>query len=223
MLSRRGRLPAVCLCLVALATLPGCVRVLAITAKVVMGDPKIKSVFEQRTGMELQRGEKTVAIVLDAPHRVAYDFDTLLADLQDDLLHRMQRNGINVLDPDVVTDALEDAGGRFSARELAERLDVDVIFHVQIEAFTDSRSGNPNLLQSHAQGIVTGYDVRGEFEASDRHVVEVYEESFHSVFPSGHPLAAEQTPRRKFLQQSYGELADEIGRQFYDVTTGELY
>ncbi|MCA9055689.1 MAG: hypothetical protein KDA75_17740 [Planctomycetaceae bacterium] len=209
--------------LVVLSSLTGCVRVLAIGAKVLIGDPKMESTFQQRTGIELQDGEHKVAVVIDAPHRVAYDFDTLVPDLQERLLQQMRRNGIEVVDPDEVTSVLENAGGDFSPTHLAQKIDADCILHVQIEAFTDAQSGNPSLLQSHSHGVVTGYEVRGEFGAAGRHVVEVYEESFQSSYPSGHPLAAEQTPRLKFQQRCINDLADEIGRQCYDVTTAELY
>lgn len=204
--------------------LPGCINALAMGAKVFMGDPKTKSGFEIQTGIELQKGEHTLALVIDAPHRVTDDFDTLIVDLQDEVIHQLRRHGVNVANPDEVTRALERApGGRFSAAHLAKSLDVDCILHVQIEQFTDSRSGNRSLLQSHSQGLVRGFEVRGEFAAPDRHVVEVYEESFHTLYPGGHPLPAEQTPRRTFLQKSIREMANAIGRQCYDVTTADLF
>ncbi len=203
--------------------LPGCVRVLAIGAKVILGDPSVKSIFEQRTGLALQKGQHEVALVIDIPHLVADDFGTLAVDLQDEMIMRLRRQGITVADPDEVARALEKGGRKFSATLLAQQLDVDCIVHVQVEKFTDSQSGNPSLLQCHAQGMVRGYEVRGERGSPGRHVVEVYEQSFLSTYPNGHPLAADQTPRRKFLQNSTRKVAEEVSRQFYDVPTSELF
>lgn len=220
---RLARCLAGVLALAVLLTLPGCVRVLVMGAKVFAGDPEQKSAFEQRTSVDLQDSQTKVAIVVDVPHVVADGFDSLAFDLQDELVLRLQRHKIQVANPDEVVRVLEAGPQAFSAAHLAQRLDVSCIIHVQVEQFTDRAAGSSSLLQCRAQGLITAYGVRGTFGAADRHAIAVFEEPFLTTYPSGHPLPAEQVPRKKFLQASIRQTADDIGRQFYDVRTSDLF
>jgi hypothetical protein len=209
--------------LLGLLTLPGCVRVLALGAKVFAGDPSVRSPFALQTGMDLQSGDQKVALVVDVPHAVSDDFASLATDLQEELILRMRRHNLALADTDAVTEALESGGRDFSATRIAKALDVDCILHIHVEKFSDALSGGSDLLQSHASGIVTAYKVDGEFGDPKRHAIEVFQQPFQSTYPTGHPFPAEQVPRRKFVQNSIRKTADAIGRQFYDVETRELF
>jgi hypothetical protein len=209
--------------LAGMVMLSGCVRVLAIGAKVFLGDPAEQSLFERQTGMELQSGEHEVALVVDVPHLVSDEFGSLAIDLHDEIAQRLRKHGIVLADPDAVVRSLEAGGRDFSANRLARDIDADCIVHVQVEAYTDTRTGNASLLQSESRGLVTAYEIRGEYGSADRHAVSVYEQPFESTYPSGHPLTAEQTPRKKFILSSVRDIADDVGRHFYDVPTRDLY
>lgn len=211
------------LCLCGALLLPGCVRVFAIGAKVFMGDPKVTSTFEQRQHVELQKGKDRVAVVIDAPHQLTDEYDTLLSDLQVELHYQLRRHGVDAIDPSEVDQALEATGGGFAPTRLGEALDAAYIMHVQVQRFTTSATGDPNLLQCRSSGVVQGYAVRGTQGEADRHVVKVYEEPFQTGSEAGHPVPADQTSRREFLQQSIRELTQSIGRHMYDVPTSSLY
>ena len=208
--------------LVWLLLAPGCINVLAMGAKVFLGDPKVPAPFRERTGIDLEKGDRTVALVVDSPFSVSQEFDTLVVDLQDELLRRFKRRGVPVAAVDDVGQALDAAGADFNPAAIAQQLDVDVIIHVQIERLTDVENGNPSLFHGQAQGLVRGYEVRGRRGAPDRQVVEVYEESFNTTYPPSHPVPADQVTHRVFLQGFVRQLAADIGRQFYDVYTREL-
>jgi len=71
--------------------------------------------------------------------------------------------------------------------------------------------------------VVRGYEVRGERGTPQRQVVAIYEESFTADYPHGHPLPSDQTTQRVFFQGFVREMAHQIGHQFYDVYTRELF
>lgn len=202
---------------------PGCINVLAMGAKVFLGDPKVPATFKERTGIDLEKGQHTVALVVDAPYSLSREFDTLLIDLQDELLRRLKRKGVPVARVDDVGEALDASGGDFNPAAIARALDVDVIVHVQMEQFTDIEDGNPSLFRGHAQGLVRGFKVTGKLGESNRAVIEVYEEGFSTSYPSGHPIPADQVTHRVFTQGFVRELSHQIGRQFYDVYTRDLF
>ena len=204
-------------------SLPGCINVLAMGAKVIMGDPRVPAPFKARTGIDLEEGKHTVALVVDAPFAVAERFDTLLVDVQDEVLRLLKRHDIPVASIDDIDQVLDAAGGNFSAAAIAAKLDVDVVVHVQIERITDTEQGSPSLFHGRAQGLVRGFVVRGERGTESRAVVEVYEEGFTADYPRGHPVPADQTTQRVFRQGFSREVADAIGRQFYDVYTRDLF
>jgi hypothetical protein len=221
--TRLRRPVAVALCLAIALASSGCVRVLAIGAKVFHGDPRIISTLERKTQVELQAGEHAVALVVEAPHHVDDAYPELVHEVQTELHRLMRRHGIHVLDMAAVDGAIENCNGVFEPTRLARDLDVDYIIHAEISAFTDVESSQSNLLYCRAQGQVQAYEVRGATADADRLAVARMEESFHTSYPQGHPLPADQTPRREFQRTCARQVAASIGRHTYDVLTSELY
>ncbi|MFV0443607.1 MAG: hypothetical protein ACK5Q5_08550 [Planctomycetaceae bacterium] len=211
-------------CLIGIGlSLAGCVRALALGSKVLMGDPKTVSTFEQRTQVELQSGEFAVAVVVDAPHQILDEYDRIVDDVQRELLHQMGRHGVKVVPSAEVHSAIEDAGGIFVPQQLAQKIDADYIMHVQLHAFTDHLGGSPNLLQCQANGLVVGYEVRRGIDGETSVVVSRYEEPFRTLYPTGHPEPADQISSGVFLQECTREIAKSIGMHMYDMPTAELY
>lgn len=205
------------------AVCPGCINIFAMTAKVFMGDPKIVSTFERRTNLKLQDGSRKLAIVIDAPYGAYQDDDSIDRDIQERLEQRLRREGIRVINDAEVERALERSGGTFSAAAIAKVTEVDVIAHIRIETLSQRENGDPNLYRGQAQGLVTCYEVRGERDTPGRHVVQIYEEPFQVGYPSVHPVPTDQTPIRNLRRGFINRLAEEIGRQFYDVTTSDTF
>lgn len=202
---------------------PGCINIFAMTAKVFMGDPKIVSTFESRTGLKLQDGSRKLAVVIDAPYGPNQDDDAIDRDVQERLEQRLRREGLHVVNDAEVERALERSGGTFSAAAIAKAVDVDVIAYVRIESISQRENGDPNLYRGQAQGLVTCYEVRGERDTPGRHVVQVYEEPFHVGYPAVHPVPTDQSPVRNLRRGFINRLAEDIGRQFYDVTTSDTF
>jgi hypothetical protein len=206
---------------VMLLLLPGCINIFAMTAKLVKGEPEIPSAFQRQTGESLQKGEKTVALVCDAPQAILDEYDSLAVDLQEELLRRMRLRGMEIADMNRVMSALEGTGGGFSPAAIANDLDVAYIIHVQLEGYSDVEPGSANMYRGRAQGLVRAFRVQGEPNTPQRRIVEVFQNDFNIEYPATHPVPADQTGKRTFQHDFLDRLADEIGRRFYDVTVAE--
>ncbi|MEZ6066781.1 MAG: hypothetical protein R3B90_13990 [Planctomycetaceae bacterium] len=216
-----------CLGTVLLATAPltltGCINAVAMTYKVLKGDPVTPAAYKVRNGVELTDGKQIVAVVVDAPYSALNIHDSLVVDLQDEMLRRFRLEGIATADVDEVSRQLEDRGGQFDPTAIAQNMDVDLIVHVQVERFSDTEPGGGNFYRGRAESMVRAFEVRGERGSSDRHVVETFQQDVLTLHPETYPLPADQTPRRVFMQKFVNRMGGDIAQQFYDVTTSQLF
>jgi hypothetical protein len=219
---RAARLAGVCV-LCAMLPLAGCVNVLTMTLKTLKGDPITPAAYGVRNNVDLTEGNHTVAVIVDAPYSALNLHDNLTFDLQDGILRRFRKHDIVTADADEVSKQLEDRGGHFDPTAIAQNLDVDLIIHVQVETLTDTEEGTDDFYRGRGQVLVRAFEVRGEFGASDRHVVETFQQDVLTIHPSTYPLPADQTPRPVFLQKFVDQMADDIAHMFYDVPTASLF
>jgi hypothetical protein len=212
---------ALALCLIG----SGCINVGAMTAKVLMGNPKATSAFEQRTGISLKKEQLKVAVVCTAPSSVVAEFDGLEYDVQEEVTRRMRFRELNVASDDEVTDALNRTNGRFDKDTLATALaDVNYILHVDVERFTHTEDGNPELYRSHTAGVVYAYEVLADQETAGRpRAIKVFFKEFDTRYPATQPILADNMSARVFQQKCVDDLAELVGRMFYDVETAELF
>ncbi|MCA8998726.1 MAG: hypothetical protein KDA80_17125 [Planctomycetaceae bacterium] len=212
-------------CLWSAVCLPhqGCINALVMAGKVMLGDPMQTSAFEMATGINLKKDEKTVLVHCTSPSLLTDEFGSLNGDIQVELLRRMKRQGINTLSPDKVSEVLDHYGGTFDPKLLVRELDepVDYIMHIQLETFSYESPESPDLYHGNASGTVTGYEVRGE--GDDKHVVQVFDQSFTVVYPTTHPVPRDRTPEKVFFRRFVDRVTDTLGTSFYDVRTAELF
>lgn len=211
--------------LLACASLSGCINSAVMIGKVLGGDPQVKSEFEQRTGISMVKEKSKVAVVCTAPSIVTSDFDTLESDLQEEVTRRMRIRKMNVASDDDVISAMNSTAGRFDQDALAAALDdVDYIIHIEVESFTHTEDGTPNLYRGRSSGIIYAYEVdRGPDAVGGPRARKVFYQEFKTEYPkSQQPVLAEQMAVRVFKQRCVDQLADVIGRTFYDVTTFEM-
>lgn len=203
----------------------GCINSGVMFGKMFWGDPQIKSEFEQRTGISLLKDERKVAVICTAPSFVTDEFDSLQYDVQEEVTRRMRIRKLLVASDDDVISALNGTGGRFDQDALAAALDdVDYIIHVDIESFTHTEDGATKLYRGRSNGIIYAYEVdRGPDAVGGPRARKVFYQEFKTEYPkSQQPIPAEQIAVRVFKQRCVDQLADVIGRTFYDVTTFEM-
>lgn len=211
--------------LLACVSLSGCINSAVMIGKVLVGDPQVKSEFEQRTGISMVKEKSKVAVICTAPSVVTSEFDTLQSDLQEEVTRRMRIRKMNVASDDDVITAMNSTGGRFDQDALAADLeDVDYIIHVEVESFSHTDDGTSKLYRGRASGIVYAYEVdRGPDAVGGPRARKVFYQEFKTEYPkSQQPIPAEQMSARVFKQRCVDQLADVIGRTFYDVTTFEM-
>lgn len=222
-LSRRACIGVVLLCIGAPAS--GCINAGVMFGKVLFGDPQVKSEFEQRTHFSLVESKKRVAVVCTAPASVNSSFDSLEYDLQEEVTRRMKIHELNVATDNEVVSAMNRTSGRFDPDALASALDdVDYIIHVDIARFTHTEENNPKLYRGHADGIMYAYEInRGEDAVGSPRAIKVFYQEFKTEYPKSRPVPAEEMAERVFQQRCVDQLADLVGRTFYDVNTSEIF
>lgn len=201
----------------------GCMKVMAITGKVLFGDPVSTSMFEQRTTVRLKDGH-TVGLICTAPLTIADDFDGVHLDVQEEVIRRMRVHGLDVLHSDRLIDAMDSAGGRFNERAIAEAVpEMEYLLHVELTKFTIYEELSPTLYRGRAEGTVSGYQVHRSGETGVVETIPVFDHDFSIEYPSSHPISTDQMSKSTFVSRCVDEMSDQIGRMFYDVPTSELF
>jgi hypothetical protein len=208
-----------CACL-----LSGCINAGVMMGKMFFGDPKMTSIFEQRTGVSLEETQKNVAVVCTAPASISGSFDTLQHDLQEEVSRRMQMRKLNVARSDEVINALESSGGAFDREALAAALpDADYIVHIDVERCTQTEDASPDLYRGRANGVMYIYEVDRSAESSSPRVLQLFYQDFNSQYPSSQPIMSDQMSPRMFQSKFVDELAVTLARTFYDIHASEAF
>lgn len=201
----------------------GCINVGVMFGKVFFGDPKMISVFEQRTGVSLHKSEKRVAVACTAPAAVSARFDTLAHDLQEEVARRMLTQQLNVARSDEVINALETSGGKFDADAIAHAMaDVDYIVHIDVERCTQTEDASPDLYRGRANGLVYVYEVdRSPSRSTGTRALQIFYQEFHTEYPPAQPVMSDQMSPRVFQKRFIDSMSGTIARMFYDIHASE--
>lgn len=201
----------------------GCINVMAITGKVLFGDPVVTSTFEQQTEVCLAEGH-TVGLVCTAPASLTSEFDALHLDVQQSVIRRMRLHGLDVVDSNLMISALDSSGGRFSEQALADGVPgMDYLLHVELARFTTHEESSPALYRGRAHGTVVGYQVHRGGAAGAATPIPVFQQDFTVEYPSSYPISADQMSQSTFVRRCIDEISDVVGVMFYDVPTSELF
>jgi hypothetical protein len=210
-------------CCLALPAQTGCMRVMAITGKVLFGDPVTTSTFEQYTTVRLADGH-TVGLICTAPLSVVDEFDGVHLDVQEEVIRRMRVHGLDVLHSDRLIDAMDSAGGGFKEQAIAAAVpEMDYLLHIELTQFTIHEELSPTLYRGRARGTVAGYQVHRSEKTGAVETIPVFDQDFSIEYPSSHPVATDQMSQSAFVSRCVDEISDQIGRMFYDVPTADLF
>ncbi len=201
--------------LLCMHSLSGCAQ-MAVVGRIFYGEPKSKGFFEQMTGRSLKKEGARVAIVCTAPDVISSEYDMVSLDVQEELTRIMRRQEIEMVDSNEIANVLDKNGGVFDVQVIADGIDADYLFHVDIEHFSHLVPNSPRLYHGHSNGNVYGYELRKADENSDvKQAFQVFERQFDTVYPGKNPIPADQTPERVFRNRFIGHLSEEVGRMFY--------
>lgn len=205
------------------ASQAGCINVGVMTGRILFGDPKRTSVFEQRTGVSLEESQKKIAVVCTAPASLSNSFDTLQHDLQEEVTRRLLTRKLNAVRADDVVNALESTGGQFDRDAVAAALpDVDYIVHIDVERCTLTEDASPDMYRGRANGLMFVYEVDRSAEASAApRVLQVFYQEFNTQYPPAQPVMSDQMSARMFQSKFVDEFAVQLSRTFYDIHASE--
>ena len=184
------------------------------------GDPKITSVFEKRTRVNLVKDGKKIVVVCSTPEAIKTDLPSLNVDLLEGLTRRLKRHGIAVVKPDDVATWMDDNGGDWgSPTELAQQFDADYIVHVDLNQFDFQKENSPSLYQGRAMGDVVGYRV--ETVGQRKEAIEDFREVFTSVYPPLYPIETDRVMAKTFRKRFLDRVSGQLAQLFYDHRASE--
>jgi hypothetical protein len=206
--------------LVALACcgLSGC-SLLVMGQRMFFGDPMIKSEFTTFTHVDLTKGKHKLLIVCSAPEAVNADLSTLKLDLIDGVTRQLKREGVDVVDPDLVASWIDDHGGLpDDATELAQDFEVDYIAWIDVDRFTFVEENSVKLLRGRSQGVVRVFRV-SELDG-ERMATNVFSKEFTSLYPSHQPVSEVTISPDLFRREFTHRVCEELAHKFYSFRPG---
>lgn len=209
-----------------LVSATGCVRVMALAGKVILGDPRAVSKFEDRTGIKLQDEKPPIIIRCSAPLSVLDECESITGDVEASLIRQMKQKELNPVDLNRVVEAIDARGGHYDRQLLIEEIDdAKYLFEIRIEEYQTYEPNTPSMYHGVCRGTINGYQIMGGGQGDDagpRHTVQLFEQEFDVDYPNGHPMPKEQMSESIFRKKFVNELTKRLGNIFYDVTSKEL-
>ncbi|MCH2201050.1 MAG: hypothetical protein MK102_03705 [Fuerstiella sp.] len=203
------------LLLMAAVLLPGlCGCGLIITAgKMVMGESKSPSSFEQITGTNLVESKDRLLIICTAPHRVLVEFPSVQLELLDRISQNLERREIQVVSPDDVAAWYDDHGEWGDYSELAEHFGARYVVHLSLRTFSFLEPESTNLLRGRSEGTVKVYEIDSKGSIP---VFKTFERDLRVKFPEIHPVPRESGSDDVFVNKLINRLALQTSQLFHD-------
>ncbi len=206
----------------------GCVKVMVLAGKMILGDPKRVSKFETTTGVKLGEGENGVIIHCTAPLNVLAIAETLPGDVEGELIRRMKQKKMTIINSNRVVEALDSHGGRYDTQVLMHEIsDARFLFEIRIEQFSIREPHTPTMYHGRCAGTIVGYEFTGadagEKDPGPRRMTQVFEQEFDVNYPNAHPIPKDQISESSFRKKFVSDLTLRLGNMFYDVTSKELF
>ncbi len=206
-----------------ICSLTGCSLVL-MTGKMLFGNPKRKCAFSIARRVDLVKEKKKVLVICSVPESIKLEFPSLEIDLQDSVTRQLKRQEIQVVNPNKVTDWIQEHGSGPSdpsqlAGELAASFDPDYIIVIDLERITYTEENSPTMYQGHAEGNVLAFEV-SESDGK-KSALPVFSHEFQSVYPRFSPKSAHQISKRTFVKDYIKRVSLELAHLFYDHPMSE--
>ena len=202
-----------------LMTQPGC-SLMVMAGKALMGDPKIPSLFRQRTGIDLIEDEKTVLIVSTTPEFLRLKNSAVDRDITEGVYRRFRRKEIKCIDPGKVDNWLGRVGGFWEdPSEIAEEFETDYIIHFDLDSISYVEENSVGFYRGKAHGQVKVYAVREV--SGKRGAFLIFEHEYKTAYPNHYPISADNMSQRAFAEKFTKRISDELARLFYDYRSAE--
>ncbi len=202
-----------------MVTQPGC-SLMVMAGKALMGDPKVPSLFRQRTGIDLIEDEKTVLIVSTTPEFLRLKNSAVDRDITEGVYRRFRRKEIKCISPSKVDSWLGRVGGFWEdPSEIAEEFETDYIIHFDLDSISYVEENSVGFYRGKAHGQVKVYAVREV--GGKRGAFLIFEHEYKTAYPNHYPISADNMSQRAFAEKFTKRIADELARLFYDYRSTE--
>lgn len=201
----------------------GC-QILIGVLMMIKGRPLLDADFKTLTGRKMTEKGKKVIVLCTAPEKAKGDFSALDLDLIAEVSQRMKNQGIETLDPDKITDWLEEHPEELDETEvvaLGKKFHADYVVQIVVDEFDYKEPNSPSLLRGRSSGSVTVTALDRAKNSKKITPKRIYNKPFESTFPIHQPVSAEQVSAPIFRKQYVDRLSDELARLFYDHRPGE--
>lgn len=206
------RHPALLLILALVLSVPGC-RFAVGMLRAIGGDPMVPSEFKTRLGVDLAKSEKRLLVICTAGHSASVDQASLPIDIVTGVARKLNTHGIDVVDPDDVSNWFDENGDWGDLAGLAESFDADYVAVVHVSGLTYKEPKSTNLLRGRANGSIVLHEIQRD---NDRpRAVERYRSTINETYPA-YPVSTNQFSEAMFRDKTLDHLTKAIARRFHE-------
>jgi len=197
--------------------LAGC-SLFVMGGRMLMGDPKIPSAFDEFTHKSLAEPGTRTAVICTAPMGNSSEAAALDQEMQAEISRRLKQQEIDVIDSNKVASWVDDNGGDWGGPEqFFEEFDkADFLVVIDVNEFSYLERNSPNLYRGRANLEISVYE-------NDEYLRKIYTNSIESEYPTQHPVFADNISESGFRKQYVDHLSSRIARMFYEHTQQETF
>ena len=203
-----------CLCL------SGC-SLMLMGQRMFFGDPLIKSEFKTFTHVDLTKGKHKLMVLCTTPNAIDEELSTLNLDVIDGVTRQLKREGVDVIDPDLIANWLDRHGGLpedLSELVQEKKMRADYIALIEVQSFSYREESSADLLRGRSRGFLHVYRV----DKLDEQwmATSVFKKEFTSVYPTHQPISELSRSSEIFRREFTQRLSDQLAHKFYDYREG---
>ena len=181
------------------------------------GPPMIEPDFQIQTSQKLQKNDTTTLVICYAPTELKWDNDTVDYDLAKHVAYRLSEHDIRVVDPDRVHAWLGNNKAWHKVAEVGAEFKVDFIVHIDLKDYSLFEEHSADLYRGRAGAMITVIKMDDDKNEGET----IYSKEIVSRFPRHAPISVYQQSYDNFKKQYLSNLAEQIGKLFYETESSE--
>jgi len=198
-----------------MSCLSGC-NYLVFFGYLIGGPPQLEPIFEKETRKSFTDHGVRVAVVCYADNELKYQYDSIDHLLAVGVAARLRQNHVNIVDPGLVRNWLEENTHWDTPDEIGAEFDATYVVYIDMSNFSLYEHDSRHLYRGRAEIVVSVYamDASGEGE-------RIFSQDLSSVFPRLTQRSASEISYDSFRTEYLLRLSEEIGRMFYPYGSGD--
>ena len=195
--------------------LSGCNYVITL-GYLIGGPPSIQPEYDRETGKSLSDKDVVVAVVCDAGDNVKFAFSAVDLEIAKYVSYRLTENKVKVINPDYVSDWLDQNDEWTEPTEIGVALNATHIVYIDLSDFSLYEKQSTTLFRGRAEAIVSVYEIDEDDEGE-----KIFSQELTSMYPLAVPKETSEESYPTFKRKYLARLSSEIGRNFYQHYNGD--